>query len=183
VITSPDSRAIAALTKDAVVLWDRATGRERRLPFNPAHNPNERGFGFAFSLDGARVAALVARALRVWDVASGTEVAAIDVGAPSGAAAFLPRGDLVAVHGEDGIVRVVSTSRRAVRFTLRALAHRDAAIVMADTGHFETFGATRGTIVCRAGRFYYPIELCEERFATRGLLPKLAAGDDSYAEP
>ncbi len=51
-----------------------------------------------------------------------------------------------------------------------------------ETGRLGEIGS-RSLAACRIGPYSFPIDVCEERFYTPGLLAKLLSGDTTYLEP
>jgi hypothetical protein len=99
---SPDGKRLAASSAGGLRLWDAATGREERTLAQEAADQ------LAFSPDGGRLLALKAgEAARLFDVATGAEVRAWQVGAGEWACfALSPGGRWVASGGEDGLLRL-----------------------------------------------------------------------------
>jgi WD40 repeat protein len=96
---SPDGRFLVSAggpfaTGVAVTVWDVATGRAVR---SFSAGPNERVTDLAISADGTLVAA-AADTVRIWDVASGDQVAEVAVGGSRVTLAFSPRTTLLAVR-------------------------------------------------------------------------------------
>jgi WD40 repeat protein len=101
---SPDARLLAAGTRDRqVVVWDMATGNERKLR-------GHRGdvVCLAFSPDGQRLASAASEdVIKIWDVATGQEVQTLR--GHRGfmrAVVFSPDGRLLASASDDGTVKV-----------------------------------------------------------------------------
>jgi len=86
---------------------------------------------------------------------------------------FSPDGSFLATGSRDGTTQLFSMPDAQLRLSLRAVAGSDAAYVFAPTGEIELFGEAREYPVCRVGALSVPYELCEERFAERGLLSRL----------
>jgi WD40 repeat protein len=110
---SPDGALLASVTYDSVVLWDVAAGRElRTLKFAESDRFFSR---IAFSPDGTLLAAGTwlnggagnSGDLRVWEVASGTELVALSGHADLiSDVAFALDGALLASASADGTVRL-----------------------------------------------------------------------------
>lgn len=86
---------------------------------------------------------------------------------------FSPDGSFLATGSRDGTTQLFSMPDAQLRLSLRAVAGVDAAYTFAPTGEIELFGDAREYPVCRVGALSVPYELCEERFAERGLLTRL----------
>jgi len=86
--------------------------------------------------------------------------------------AFTPDGSLLASGARDGTTQLFSMPDAQLRLSVRAVAGSDAAYVFTPSGDIELFGEAREYPVCRVGALSVPYELCEERFAQRGLLTR-----------
>jgi hypothetical protein len=104
---SPDGKTLAGLGIPAdqraageVVLWDVATRRELRRLGGPAAQVS----GLAFAPDG-RILATIGpdRAVRFWDVATGTQTRRIDGIGSGQVLAFAPDGRTLAMNGAGGV--------------------------------------------------------------------------------
>lgn len=107
---SPDGSILAALTADAVALFDAASGQLRRIiePAPPA-GTHVAFMALAFSPDGAAIATSeLSGPVRAWDVATGDLLWRADGGEMARSVAFSPDGTTVIASGNP--VRTWSTS-------------------------------------------------------------------------
>jgi WD40 repeat protein len=123
--------SVAALSSDGTTLAvgvEREGNPEIQLFDLPGAKNRGRSFGIrgdeivalALSVDGSRLAAATCMARRfrcditgiqVWNAGTGTPMGSWDPGAPVNALAFSPKGNLLALGGHDGIVRVMDLDR------------------------------------------------------------------------
>jgi WD40 repeat protein len=102
---SADGKTLAAAGRKAIILRDMASGKEHPLPLRIAFGVQS----IAFSQDGKFLASAGPRqSVRIWDVASGTELRKIKH--QSAAVAFSPGGKVLAATGEEGGVTLWETA-------------------------------------------------------------------------
>ncbi len=115
VAMSPDGAVVLTTVGDDAVIWDGATGREiKRLA--------SQHFSTApFSRDGHRVVTISQeQKVLVWDLPSGREVTALDVGGDAQFATLSPDGKRVLIGPLMGKARIVDVASRRVLATFGA---------------------------------------------------------------
>ena len=105
VIFGPDGKTLASIGSDdgAIYLWDVATGRER-LSLNGCRVVGEDIRSMNFSPDGKTLASGGSDDMvRLWDVASGREIAVLKSPPPVQRVIFSPDGKTLAIHAGDNV--------------------------------------------------------------------------------
>jgi WD40 repeat protein len=132
---SPDGKHLMAGGFGEVVLWDLARGRQvRRWPATESDRGNTVE-AVAFSPDGRMaVTTAVEGRVRVWYVRTGERRAEWTTGGRVMAAAFSPKGDLLALAGEPSgsSIRVSLWDSKAGAERLRLIAHGPRVAWLAD---------------------------------------------------
>ena len=118
---SPDSKQLASVDRDRVVLWDVATGQKVRDFLGLRGEIHY----VTFTADGRTLAASIreggARSILVWDVATGKERFACGHGEAVEVLAFSPNGKLLASANSSQTVRLWDAATGAERRTLANL--------------------------------------------------------------
>src|SRR5262249_30220710 len=126
--------------------------------------------------------------VRLWDTETGTPIATLrGHKGKVNAVAFSPTAPILLSGAEDGGIYIWHLPEGTILAIRRAVSDTDAAYLFTPAGPTASLGrdacAARALATCRIGPYSFPIDVCEERFYTPGLLPKLLAGDTAYLEP
>lgn len=186
---SPDGKQLASGSWDTTVrVWDTEKGTP--TPVQTLKEIADRVVLAAFSADGKQIAAQGPdRIIRLWNPAKNSFArGTLDeyVGRLKADTLSPDRGFRVSstMAGLLSLLRAQDSTRLA---TLRTLDGREAGYVLAADGHIDFVGpdacAARELPLCRVGSVSLPFDFCEDRFYSPGLLGKLLARDDSYADP
>ncbi len=157
---SPDGKMLATASYDTVRLWDLATNqviREFGQRLKLALGAPVRAYSVVFSPDGKKLATaeLKDRAAKVWDVATGQELASFGHTNWVIAVAFSPDGKtLAAICGAEEVVTLWDLATGKARATLKgptaafnqALAFSPDGKVLAVAGSFDTNGKLLGVV-------------------------------------
>jgi WD40 repeat protein/DNA-binding winged helix-turn-helix (wHTH) protein len=129
---SPDSNSLVTASKDRTAkLWDVRTGKVLRT----LKGHEDEIFEVDFSPDGTTIATgSNDDTLRLWDVASGFEIAKIRAPNDVKALAYSPDGRKLASSGDEGGVRIASTSGLRQRGILRGHSEPVTRIVFSPSG-------------------------------------------------
>jgi WD40 repeat protein/serine/threonine protein kinase len=107
---SPDGTILAVLAGE-VKLYDTATGGElRTLARTQTNTGLASGYFLSFSPDGATLAVVVEKTVKLFDVASGREMSMLIVKDGASAIAFAPDGRTLAVSSWSGGVQLLDTT-------------------------------------------------------------------------
>ncbi len=186
---SPDGKQLASGSWDTTVrIWDTEKGSP--VPLQTLKEIADRVVLAGFSPDGKQIAASGPdRVVRMWDPASKTFARASYeeyVGRLKADTLSPDRGFRVSttMAGLLSLLRAQDSTRLA---TLRTLEGKEGGYVLASDGHIDFMGpdacAAHALPLCRVGSVSLPFDFCEDRFYSPGLLGKLLAKDDSYADP
>ena len=186
---SPDGKLLASGSWDTTVrVWDTEKGTP--TPVQTLKEIADRVVLAAFSPDGKQIAAQGPdRVIRLWNPATNSFArGTLDeyVGRLKADTLSPDRGFRVSatMAGLLSLLRAQDSTRLA---TLRTLDGREAGYVLAADGHIDFVGpdacAAHELPLCRVGSVSLPFDFCEDRFYSPGLLGKLLAKDDSYADP
>jgi WD40 repeat protein len=124
------------------------------------------------------VVAAVGGAVRRWQLPGGMELPPLTTADPSGpvdSLAFSADGRLLLGASLRGTVSAWSMSSGALLATL-VWTDESSALAMTPSGPADWFGSRKPAVSCRLGARVYPGELCEDRYFTAGLLPKVFSG-------
>ena len=175
------SRLASRASDDTVRLWDLATRKQvARIPA-PA---NDSDSSISLSPGGKRLAiGFEDKTVRLWDVEKGVELARLEGHTDAVRSVVFSRDATVLISSAAEIIfwRVADRARLA---TLMGTTAADASVIVTPAGFIDVLGeASHLRMLCRIGRFSFPLEACEERLVVRGLLAKVMAGDDDDVEP
>ena len=117
---TPDGKQIVSVARDeSVRVWDTATGRGRTLPFTATPDASH-GYRISISHDGRLLAVGDAHGVRLWDLQSDAEQAALPLSLTNvRIAVFSPDGKRLAVAGSQPEVQIVAVATGAVLAVLR----------------------------------------------------------------
>lgn len=186
---SPDGKQLASGSWDTTVrIWDTEKGSPVAL--QTLKEIADRVVLAGFSPDGKQIAASGPdRVVRMWNPASTTFARASYqeyVGRLKADVLSPDRGFRVSttMAGLLSLLRAQDSTRLA---TLRTLEGKEGGYVLASDGHIDFMGpdacAAHALPLCRVGSVSLPFDFCEDRFYSPGLLGKMLAKDDSYADP
>jgi WD40 repeat protein len=186
---SPDGKQLASGSWDTTVrVWD--TDKSSSTPLQTLKEIADRVVLAAFSPDGKQIAASGPdRVVRMWNPAAKTFARGVYqdyVGRLKADTLSPDRGFRVSttMAGLLSLLRAQDSTRLAV---LRTLEGKEGGYVLASDGHIDFAGpdacAAHALPLCRVGSVSLPFDFCEDRFYSPGLLGKLLAHDDSYADP
>lgn len=186
---SPDGKQLASGSWDTTVrVWD--TDKGSPTPLQTLKEIADRVVLAAFSPDGKQIAASGPdRVVRMWNPAAKTFARGVYqdyVGRLKADTVSPDRGFRVSttMAGLLSLLRAQDSTRLA---TLRTLEGKEGGYVLATDGHIDFVGpdacAAHALPLCRVGSVSLPFDFCEDRFYSPGLLGKLLAHDDSYADP
>ncbi len=118
---TPDGKQIVSRARDdSVRVWDTATGRGRKLPFTAATPDAPHGYRISISPDGRLLAVGDAHRVRLWDLQSDAEQAALPLSLTNvRIAVFSPDGKRLAVAGSQPEVQIVAVATGEVLAVLR----------------------------------------------------------------
>jgi WD40 repeat protein len=111
---SPDGNTIVSSGYDgSIVFWDAGTGAQQTF-----HDDRDGGimWSVVFSPDGTLLASSARQKLRLWDVATATELGVFD--SVTGVVDFSPDGTLLAASGQDYSVAIYDVATRQQRAAL-----------------------------------------------------------------
>ncbi len=186
---SPNGKQLASGSWDTTVrVWD--TDKGSPTPLQTLKEIADRVVLAAFSPDGKQIAASGPdRVVRMWNPAAKTFARGVYqdyVGRLKADTLSPDRGFRVSttMAGLLSLLRAQDSTRLA---TLRTLEGKEGGYVLATDGHIDFVGpdacAAHALPLCRVGSVSLPFDFCEDRFYSPGLLGKLLAHDDSYADP
>jgi WD40 repeat protein len=186
---SPDGKQLASGSWDTTVrIWDTEKGSPAAL--QTLKEIADRVVLAGFSPDGKQIAASGPdRVVRMWNPAAKTFARGSYeeyVGRLKADTLSPDRGFRVSttMAGLLSLLRAQDSTRLA---TLRTLEGKEGGYVLASDGHIDFMGpdacAAHALPLCRVGSVSLPFDFCEDRFYSPGLLGKLLAKDDSYADP
>ncbi len=186
---SPDGKQLASGSWDATVrIWDTEKGAP--VPLQTLKELADRVVLAGFSPDGKQIAASGPdRVVRMWNPASKKFARGSYeeyVGRLKADTLSPDRGFRVSttMAGLLSLLRAQDSTRLA---TLRTLEGKEGGYVLAADGHIDFVGpdacAAHALPLCRVGSVSLPFDFCEDRFYSPGLLGKMLARDDSYADP
>jgi WD40 repeat protein len=186
---SPDGKQLASGSWDTTVrVWD--TDKGSAAPLQTLKEIADRVSLAAFSPDGKQIAASGPdRVVRMWDPTAKAFARGVYqdyVGRLKADTLSPDRGFRVSttMAGLLSLLRAQDSTRLA---TLRTLEGKEGGYVLAADGHIDFVGpdacAAHALPLCRVGSVSLPFDFCEDRFYSPGLLGKLLAHDDSYADP
>jgi WD40 repeat protein len=124
------------------------------------------------------VVAAAGGTVRRWQLPGGTALPPLTTADPShpvDSLAFPADGRLLLGASLRGTVSVWSMSSGALLATL-VWTGESSALAMTPSGLADWFGSRKPAVSCRLGARVYPGELCEDRYWTTGLLPKVFSG-------
>ena len=126
------------------------------------------------------VVAAAGGVVRRWQFPGGKELPPLTNADPShpvevDSLAFSADGRLLLGASRRGTVSVWSMSSGALLATL-VWTGESSALAMTPSGLADWFGSRKPAVSCRLGARVYPGELCEDRYWTAGLLPKVLSG-------
>ncbi len=118
---TPDGKRIVSVARDnSVRVWDTATGRGRKLPFTVAGPDAPHGYRISISPDGRLLAVGDKQGVRLWDLRSDAEQAALSLSLTNvRIAVFSPDGTRLAVAGSQPEVQIVAVPTGEVLAVLR----------------------------------------------------------------
>ncbi|HVS36179.1 MAG TPA: WD40 repeat domain-containing protein, partial [Gemmataceae bacterium] len=118
---TPDGKQIVSVANDeSVRVWDATTGRGRKLPFTAARLDAPHGHRISISPDGRLLAVGEGQRVRLWDLQSDAEQAALPLSLTGvRIAVFSPDGTRLAVAGTEPEVQIVAVATGEVLAVLR----------------------------------------------------------------
>jgi DNA-binding beta-propeller fold protein YncE len=184
---SPDGKQVATGSWDTTVrIWDTSTGASLQVLKEIA----DRATLAAFSPDGTSIAAASPdRTVRMWvpGAKAFTKGSYEEYVGRLKADALSPDRSFRVSTTMAGLLTLLRAQDSAPLATLRTVEGKDAGYVLASDGHIDFMGtepcAAHALPLCRVGSISLPFVFCEDRFYSPGLLGKLLAKDDSWAQP
>ncbi|MDI3284753.1 WD40 repeat domain-containing protein [Polyangium sp. 15x6] len=189
VVFSPDGKLLASGSGDKTArVWDTATGASRQTFADTKPGTTRSIEDLAFSPDGKLLAVGgIDSPLRLWDLATGEAHFMQNLTSIPFSLAFTPDGQWLVTGWSDGTLHFQSPTGKGPTASIHFLDKEDAAQVLDGAGHVDLLGknpcAARARLLCRAGRFGMPFDLCEERAFTSGLLATILAGKPAGDDP
>jgi len=174
---SPDGKSVVTLSSTGSLdVWDISAGCAKSRSFDARRGETLARRGLVFSTDGRFIASRSEAGFRIWNVTDGSEVA--DIAAPRATEVLGFSRDRRRLWMNTG-GRLVAAPIDATGTTASIVAPPDgkALVVLASDGRFTIVGdrdSGRRQLACRAGRWSYPLELCEARFFDADLWSEVA---------
>lgn len=156
--------AVTLSTTGVLYVWNVSNhfAKARSLPLS-AHEDTRRR-GLAFSADGRLLASRSARGYRIWDFTRGAEVGIVDAPGSSRVLGFsLDGANLWTDDGDHLTARPMD--RAMPRWSVFGTPEGRALVGLSSDGRVRVLGdaaAARRAMACRAGRWVYPFDLCED---------------------
>jgi WD40 repeat protein len=181
IVLSPDGSLVATGSEDQTArVWSVPDARE--LAVLRGHTAAV--LAVAISADGRTLASgSMDMTARLWSLPSGRPLRTLGGHREWVSEIAWNGSDVLLTAAIDGTMRLWRTDGGLVA-SLRPIAGADGGYVATPRGHVELFGdAARVYPICRVGPWSLPFEVCEERFAVKGLAPRALAGETSFLDP